>query len=177
MPAPTASKEKTQSPVERLAASINELVDHPTSKGAHFYRTSLRRFQAWSAVARLDSKQQRSLKLLEKLRKATGKLRDSEVHIDLLDKVEGAGGREKKKVEKVLRAQRKSAKQKLSTLLDRGDLKKTLRALRLMGEPPVAKPSAGDHPLISADQLALDEYRAFVQNRAPLSPENLHAYR
>lgn len=171
--------DQNQSPVERLLASVRGLRKRRNSKGAHFYRTSLRRFQSWSDVAKpeLEKNQQQALKLLEKLRKATGKLRDSEVHLELLDKLENAGTKEKKRVEKALRGQRKAAKQKLLTVLARPDLKKSLRDLRQIGEPPATSPEAGDHPLAAADQLALDQYRAFVQSRAPLSPQNLHSYR
>jgi len=179
MPATTRPKDEIQSPVERLLASIRGLRKRQSSKGAHFYRTSLRRFQSWRDVAKpeLVKNQEQALKLLEKLRKATGKLRDSEVHLELLDKIEGAPAKEKKKIEKALKAQRKSAKEKLLNLLTKADVKQALPELRHIGEPPGASPDTGDRPLTAADQLALDQYRAFVQSRAPLSPENLHSYR
>jgi len=179
MPPSSRAKDETQSPVERLLASIRDLKKRRNSKGAHFYRTSLRRFQSWSDIAKpeLEKEQEEALKLLEKLRKATGKLRDSEVHLELLDKIAGAPAKEQKRVEKALKSQRKSAKQKLLNLLSKADLKQALAELRQIGEPPAASPEAGGRPLPAADQLALDQYRAFIQSRAPLAPENLHSYR
>src|SRR5579864_4162160 len=101
-----ASKDDFDSPVERLLASIANLVQQPKSKGAHFYRTSLRRFQAWSDVfhPQLDSEQKLALMFLDKLRRATGKLRDSEVHLDLLKQLNPSSAGEKKKLERELKS-------------------------------------------------------------------------
>src|SRR5438477_10516376 len=101
-----ASTDDFDSPLERLLASIANLRQQPTAKGAHFYRTSLRRFQAWSDVfhPRIDPEQKPALKFLDKLRKATGRLRDSEVHLDLLGELKGVNGAEKKKLEKTLKS-------------------------------------------------------------------------
>lgn len=167
------------SPVERLLVSIDGLRKRHNAKSAHFFRTSLRRFQAWEEVVhpKLDSDKKNAIKFLSKLRKATGKLRDSEVHLDLLDNLDEASGKEKKKVEKALKTRRKSARSKLESLLGDADLKTHLKHLRLMGEPPLANHQASENPLSAADQLALEQYRTFVESRAPLSPENLHSYR
>ena len=177
----TAQKRRTDegSPVERLLVSTDRLRKRHNSKSAHFFRTSLRRFQAWEEVIhpKLDSDKKKAMKFLNKLRKATGKLRDSEVHLDLLDNLDGASGKEKKKVERALKLRRKAARNKLESLVSDADLKMHLNHLRLLGEPPLASHQASENPLPAADQLALDEYRSFVESRAPLSPENLHSYR
>ena len=167
------------SPVERLLVSIDRLRKRHNSKNAHFFRTSLRRFQAWEEVIhpKLDSDKKDAMKFLNKLRKATGKLRDSEVHLGLLDSVDEMSGKEKKKVAKALKVRRRAARKKLDSLLNDADLKTHLNHLRLMGEPPLANHRASENPLPAADQLALDEYRSFVESRAPLSPDNLHSYR
>src|SRR5579862_1373847 len=103
-----ASKDEFNSPVERLLASIANLVQQPSSKGCHFYRTSLRRFEAWSDVfhPQLDPEQKEALKFLDKLRKTTGKLRDSEVHLELLGNLHAGTHGDKKKLEKELKARR-----------------------------------------------------------------------
>lgn len=177
----TAQKRRTDegSPVERLLVSTDRLRKRHNSKSAHFFRTSLRRFQAWEEVIhpKLDSDKKNAMKFLNKLRKATGKLRDSEVHLELLDNLDGASGKEKKKVERALKLRRKAARNKLESLVSDVDLKMHLNHLRLLGEPPLASHQASENPLPAADQLALDEYRSFVESRAPLSPENLHSYR
>ena len=167
------------SPVERLLVSIDRLRKRLNSKSAHFFRTSLRRFQAWEEVIhpKLDSDKTDAMKFLNKMRKATGKLRDSEVHLDLLDNLDEGTGKEKKKVKRALKVRRKAARNKLDSLLSDADLKIHLNHLRLLGEPPLASREASENPLPAADQLALDEYRSFVESRAPLSPDNLHSYR
>ena len=175
-----ASKDEFDSPVKRLLASIANLRQQPTSKGAHFFRTSLRRFEAWSDIfhPRTDADQKRALKFLEKLQKTAGKLRDSDVHLELLDKLSSAGSAEKKKIEKALASRRKSYEKRLKLMLRDPILTGTWRTLRVLdeappepGEPPVV------HPIAGMADLALEEYRAFGQRRGTLSPENLHEYR
>jgi len=174
-----ASKDEFNSPVERLLASIANLRQQPTSKGAHFYRTSLRRFQAWSEVVHphVDLAQEEALKFLDKLRKATGRLRDSEVHRDLLEALSGVAGPEKKKLEGALKLRRNSYEKKLKRLLRDPILRGIWNSLRVLDAPSETGQPVIQDAIPGMDTLALDEYRAFVQRRGILSPENLHAYR
>lgn len=175
-----ASKDEFDSPVERLLASVANLRQQPTAKGAHFYRTSLRRFEAWSDVfhPRAASEQKQALKFLDKLRKATGKLRDSEVHLDLLGQLSGANSGEKRKLEKTLRSRRNSYEKKLKALLRDPILAGIWSRLRVLGEVEPQDSNAKEpHTIAGMGALALDEYRAFVQRRGTLSADNLHAYR
>src|SRR5690348_3341881 len=173
-----AAADEFDSPLERLLASLANLRQQPTSKGAHFYRTSLRRFQAWSDVfhPHVDPEQRQALKFLDKLRRATGKLRDSEVHLDLLKGLSGVRTKEKKQLEKSLRARRKSYSKKLKSILRDSILNGIWRVLRVLGESP-EQPSEPPHPIEGSPELALQQYRAFVQRRGRLSAENLHEYR
>lgn len=175
-----ASKDDFDSPVERLLASIANLVQQPTSKGAHFYRTSWRRFQAWSDVfhPETDSKQNQALRFLDKLRKATGKLRDSEVHRELLQKVATDQAAEKRKLDKALKARRDRCERKLRNRLREPILTGIWNILRSLDESPQGKEVRPTfHPIDGMITLALDEYRAFVQRHGKISPENLHQYR
>ena len=175
-----ASKDDFDSPVERLLASIANLVQQPTSKGAHFYRTSLRRFQAWSDVfhPETDSKQNQALRFLDKLRKATGKLRDSEVHRELLQKIATDQAAEKRKLEKALKARRDRCERKLRNRLREPILTGIWSMLRSLDESPQGKEARPTfHPIDGMTTLALNEYRAFVQRHGKISPENLHHYR
>src|SRR5437868_2385018 len=173
-----AGTDEFHSPLERLLASIANLRHQPTSKGAHFYRTSLRRFQAWSEIfhPHIDPEQQQTLKFLDRLRRATGKLRDSEVHLDLLAGLKDLESKEKKRLEKSLRARKKSYRKKLKSVLRDSILSGIWRALRVLDESP-GQPSEPTHPIDAAAGLALQEFRAFVQRRGPLSGGNLHEYR
>ena len=173
-----AAKDEFDSPLERLLASVTNLRQQPTSKGAHFYRTSLRRFQSWSDVfhPHIDKEQRQALKFLDKLRRASGKLRDSEVHLDLLEGLTGVKAKEKKQLEKELKARKKSYSKKLKSILRDPILNGIWSALRVLDESP-AEPGNSAHPIAGSTALALGEYRAFVQRHGPLSPENLHEYR
>src|SRR6185312_6819395 len=52
------------------------------------------------------------------------------------------------------------------------------RTLRVLDEePPQSTQPTISHPIKGMAPLALNQYRAFVQRRAELSPENLHQYR
>jgi CHAD domain-containing protein len=174
-----ASKKEFDSPVERLLASVANLQQQPTSKGAHFYRTSLRRFQAWSDVfhPQIDAEQKLALKVLDRLRKATGKLRDSEVQRDLLDQLRGVNAKQKRQLETKLKCRRKTYRKKLKTLLRDPRLIHLLRMLRALNEPSRRDKKAESHPIGGMNTLALDEYRAYVERRGPLFLDNLHEYR
>lgn len=175
-----AGKEEFDSPVERLLASIANLRQQPTSKGAHFYRTSLRRFEAWSDVfhPHEDPPQKHALKFLEKLRKATGKFRDAEVHLELLEKLGSGSAQDKKKLESALKIRRDRYEDKLDSLVRDPIVMSIWRTMRVLDEePPQSTQPTISHPIKGMAPLALNQYRAFVQRRAELSPENLHQYR
>ena len=172
------SKNQFDSPAARLLASITKLRQQPTPKGAHFYRTSLRRFQAWNDVFRppIDLAHKPVLMFLNKLRKAAGKLRDSEVQFDLLDQLAGNSA-EKRKLKKTLKSSRKSYSKKLKAILRDPGLTAVKRALRAVHEPRKVGENGEWQSLAGAEKLALDEYRAFVGRRTALTAENLHEYR
>jgi CHAD domain-containing protein len=172
------SKDEFASPAARLLAAIAKLQQQPTSKGAHFYRTSLRRFQAWSDVFHplIDSGQKPAFKLLNKLRKATGKLRDSGIELDLLDPVQ-SNSADKRKLEKILKSRRKSYRKKLKTVLRDPALPGLKRMLRAVHEPRKTSENAKLQSVAAMEKLALDEYRAYVGRRGALTTENLHKYR
>jgi CHAD domain-containing protein len=162
-----------------LFASVANLRQQPTSKGAHFYRTSLRRFQAWSDVfhPQIDAEQKLALKFLDRLRKATGKLRDSEVQRDLLDQLRGVNAKQKRQLETELKLRRKAYRKKLKTLLRDPMLTHLWRMLRALDEAWELDKKAESPPIAGMDTVALDKYRAYVERRGPLSLDNLHEYR
>ena len=172
-----AANDEFDSPLKRLLASIANLRQQPTSKGAHFYRTSLRRFQAWSDLSHphLDADQQQILKSLDRLRKATGKLRDSEIHLEILEGLGRSLKTERSKLEKELKARRKSYRKKLKSILRDLDLNALSDTLRVIDESAVQGSESSS--LADSVKIALQEYRSFVRRRGPLSPENLHEYR
>jgi len=173
-----AANDEFDSPLKRLLASIANLRQQPTSKGAHFYRTSLRRFQAWSDLSRphLDAEQQQSLKFLDRLRKATGKLRDSEIHLEILEGLGRSLKTERSKLEKELKSRRKSYRKKLKSILRDLDLNGLSDTLGVIDES-AAQSSESSSIVPDSVKIALQEYRSFVRRRDPLSPENMHEYR
>ena len=173
-----ASPDEFDSPLERLLASVANLRQQPTSKGAHFYRTSLRRFQAWSEIfhPHIDPEQRQALRFLDKLRKATGKLRDTEVHLDLLAAMTAVKAKDKRLLKKTLQSRKKSYRKKLKSILRDPILSGIWRVMRVLDESP-AQASEPAHRIEGSAELALEEYRAFVQRRNRLSADNLHEYR
>jgi CHAD domain-containing protein len=175
-----SSEQEFHSPVERLLASIAGLQQQPTPKGTHFYRTSLRRFQAWSDVVhpQVGPEQKEALQYLDKLRKATGKLRDSEVHLGISKDLKGVDAKEKKKLTAELKSRRKRYEKKLTARLDDPIVASLWRTLWLFREQPTGGPEAASVNSTEAmTTLALREFRDFVQHRPKLSPESLHQYR
>jgi CHAD domain-containing protein len=174
-----AARDEFDSPVERLLASVTNLVQQPKSKGAHFYRTSLRRFQAWSDVfhPKMDSRQKQALKFLDKVRRTTGKLRDAEVHFELVEKLSAGSPAEKKRLESELKSRRNSYQEKLKDQLRHPMVAGLWRSLRVLDEAPAASEPATFHEMSGMTTLAIDEYRAFVKRHGPISPQNLHEYR
>lgn len=174
------SKGKFESPAVMLLASLADLQRKRGSKTAHSYRTSLRRFQAWSDVyhPQVPSAPKQVLAFLDKLRKRTGKLRDSHVHLRVLNEMKDANKAEKVRLEKYLKAQRRSAKKKVKALLEKTKLPRVQDAMRGISEQFLqTQQSANAHPVADMAALALEEYRAFVQGRGNLNAETLHEYR
>ena len=167
------------SPVERLLASLANLRKQPTGKGAHFFRTSLRRFEAWSGVFHpsIDPKQQDALNVLTKIRKITGKLRDSEVHLELLKGLKAKDGLEKKKLAKALRTRRKRHQKKLKKFLRDGVPKSIRQSLGPVDKGLSIARKAGARAVSGLHTLALGEYQAFVQRNGTITPDNIHEYR
>ena len=174
-----AATDEFDSAVERLLASLANLRQQPTGKGSHFYRTSLRRFEAWSTVfqPQINSEQKEALEFLDKLRKVTGKLRDSDIHLELLRALANGNSGEKSKLAKALKLRRKRFATKLKNRLRDPILRGIWRALRVLDEPLQRTEPTTARPVSGLHTLALDEYRAFVQRNGVITPENMHDYR
>jgi CHAD domain-containing protein len=65
----------------------------------------------------------------------------------------------------------------LKTLLRDPRLTHLWRMLRALDESSKRDKKAESHPMAGMNTLALDEYRAYVERRGPLSLDNLHEYR
>jgi CHAD domain-containing protein len=174
------SKQEFHSPVERLLMSIASLQEKITPKGTHFYRTSLRRFQAWSEVVhpQIGPEQKEAFEVLDRLRRRTGKLRDSEIHLELLQNVKGVGAKDIKKLTVELKSRRRRYEKKLKAQLEDPSLPKLWRTLWVVREqPPRTEEAASVDSAEVMTAMALKDFRDFVQRRPKLSPENLHEYR
>lgn len=174
-----AVQDEFDSPVERLLASLANLRRQPTGKGAHFFRTSLRRFEAWSSVfhPHIERKQQDALNRLAKLRKITGKVRDSEIHLELLKDLRTEDDSDKKKLAKTVRMRRRRYQKKLKKFLGDGVPKTIRRSLGSIDRDLSIARKAGARAVSGLHTLALGEYQAFVQRSGAITPENMHEYR
>ena len=80
---------KAQSLTKDLSAALEKLADNVTPKRVHKLRTTIRRMEGLIsfAQARLAGKTRNVVEELEELRRRAGKVRDTDIQIDLLSKL------------------------------------------------------------------------------------------
>ena len=98
------------SPPERTSVALSQLRSQVNAKGAHFFRTSYRRLQTWLRTfdgLSPDKRQKRAMKYLNKVLRACGKLRDTELHRKILKSIEVNGDpTARAAIERILRKRR-----------------------------------------------------------------------
>ena len=167
---------------ERVSLALSQLRSKSNAGSAHLFRTSYRRLQTWLGTHEhlsLDKRQRRAIKYLEEVLRACGKLRDTELHIKMLKKLEvDDDGNARSTIEQVLRKRRDKRKGAVTDLLqtkakldDVGPTINVLKALPNHRKPPAAVEQQGFL------ETALQKYTRYVHDRPPLTAENLHEYR
>jgi CHAD domain-containing protein len=167
---------------ERVSVALSQLRSKPNANGAHFFRTSYRRLQTWAGTQEhlsLDKRQRRAIRYLDKVLRACGKLRDTELHIKMLKKLEVEDdGSARSTIERVLRKRREKRKGAVVDLLqtrakfdDVGSTLNILKALPNNRKPPATVEQPGFL------EGVLEKYSGYVHDRPALTAENLHEYR
>ena len=125
----------------------------------------------------LDSRQQEALNVLAKIRKITGKLRDSEIHLELLKGLKTEDGADKKKLANALRTRRKRHQKKLNKFLRDQVPKSIPQSLGSIDRGLSIARKTGARAVSGLHTLALGQYQAFVQRNGAITPDNIHEYR
>lgn len=168
---------------ERASVALSQLRSKPNAKSAHFFRTSYRRLQTWLRTLdrpSLDKCEKRSIKYLDKVLRACGKLRDTELHIKMLKELEVENdAKARTTIEKILKKRRDKRKTNVVDLLEMKaklqDVWPALEHLKGMSRnnsSPAASAQNSNHL-----QLALQRYTQYVNGRPAVTTENLHEYR
>jgi CHAD domain-containing protein len=168
---------------ERATVALSQLRSKPNAKSAHFFRTSYRRLQTWLGTVdgpSLDRCEKRSIKYLDKVLRACGKLRDTELHIKMLKELEVENdAKARTTIAKILKKRRDKRKTNVVDLLEMKakleDVWPALEHLKGMSHnnsSPAASAENSNHL-----QLALQRYTQYVNGRPAVTTENLHEYR
>lgn len=166
----------------RVNLALAKLRLKPNGKSAHGFRTNYRRLQVWlesTPTICLDKQEKQARKFLDKVLSAAGKLRDTELHLEMLDEAaSGRDDRDKKKLSKALNKKYDKRRQRVQSLF-RGpslaDASTLLDKLNLFPVPSTQISSDDDRE--QQLQSVLHDYAKFVECRPPLGEESLHQYR
>lgn len=179
----TKKDTKNLSVPERASVALSELRSKPNAKSAHFFRTSYRRLQTWLGTLdrpSLDKCEKRSIKYLDKVLRACGKLRDTELHIKMLKNLEVENdAKARTTIEQILKKRRDKRKTTVVDLLQmKGKLQDAWPALeQLNGMSCQNSSGATSRQQPNHLQQALQRFTQYVNERPAVTTENLHEYR
>jgi len=168
---------------ERTGLALSQLRSKPNAKSAHFFRTSYRRLQTWLGTLdrpSLDKCDKRSIKYLDKVLRACGKLRDTELHIKMLKELEVENdARARTTIEQILKKRRDRRKTSVVDLLQmKARLQDVWPALEHLKGMSCQNPAAATSPQQPNHlQQALQRFTQYVNERPAVTTENLHEYR
>ncbi|HXZ32460.1 MAG TPA: CHAD domain-containing protein [Terriglobales bacterium] len=159
---------------QNLDRELGKLAKKPAPERVHKFRTNSRRVEALlsEAAPKLRSNDEKLLKLLSRLRKKAGWVRDLDVQITALRglKFPQANGHKSQLMDALI-DERRQRERKLAKAFDRdttAEVRKRLkRARRDLKIPPNADPLA----------VTLGKLRDLARNHAPLTEKTLHQYR
>jgi CHAD domain-containing protein len=164
-------------PIDRLLAAMAELRQSQSSKSAHFFRTSLRRFEAWASAVEFHphGREKKAFGFLDRLRRVAGKLRDAEVQRDLLKSLRVTSPRsDRADVNSDLWSQRLRRARKLRKLIESNRFHKVEE---LLAQWIARYAGSLANPRAELLQKARQDYATFVAIRPELNEDSLHDYR
>lgn len=168
---------------ERTSLALTQLRSKPNAKSAHFFRTSYRRLQTWLGTLdrpSLDKCDKRSIKYLDKVLRACGKLRDTELHIKMLKELEvDNDAKARTTIEQILKKRRDKRKTTVVDLLEmKGKLQDAwpalehLKGMTCQNSSAAASPQQPNHL-----QQAVQRFTQYVNEHPAVTTGNLHEYR
>lgn len=159
---------------QRLGHELTKLVKKPAPESVHKFRTNSRRVEALLSEVVLKSHRndQKLLRLLARLRKKAGRVRDLDVQISSLRGLKIPGGNiHKAQFMAALVEERVQREKKLARAFDHetaDEIRRRLkRALTRMAIPPETEPLA----------LTLAKLAQLGRDHVPLTEKTLHQYR
>jgi CHAD domain-containing protein len=158
---------------QKLDRQVSKLSAKPEPQNVHKFRTYGRRLEALldALVAHPNRNDKKLLKMLARLRKKAGRVRDLDVQISALRHLKiPQDAAQKSELIQALAEERRDGEKKLARSLDAEilhDLRRRIRRAAADKIPPTAEPLA-----IALRQLAL-----LARDRAPLNEKTLHRYR
>lgn len=167
---------------ERASVALSHLRAKPNAKSAHFFRTSYRRLQTWLGTLddpSLDKSEKRSIKYLDKVLRACGKLRDTELHIEMLKELEvDNDAKARTTIEQILKKRRDKRRAAVVDLLQMKaklqDVWPAMEHLKGMSCPTNSKQNSTQPNHM---QEVLKRYSRYVNEHPAVTTENLHEYR
>lgn len=159
---------------QRLGRELTKLAKKPAPESVHKFRTNSRRVEALlsEVVPELNRNDKKLLKLLGRLRKKAGRVRDRDVQIAAVRnlKIPGGNGHKSELMESLIQ-ERAKREEKLAKAFNReiaaGIRKRLRRAASEMDIPSNAEPLA----------LTLSQLDRLGRDHAPLTEKTLHQYR
>jgi len=159
---------------QKLGREVTKLTRKPAPKSVHKFRTNSRRVEAVlsEVVPELNRNDKKLLKLLSRLRKKAGRVRDLDVEIASLRtlKIPGGNGHKSQFVDALVQ-DRAKREEKLAKAFDRKTAAKVRKRLkRATDELDIPKDA---EPLT----LTLSKLAKLSPDHAPLTEKTLHQYR
>ncbi len=180
-------RQRNQTLCRRLSRLLKQAADKPQAETVHQFRTAARRIEALleALSPEPDKNQRKLLKLLSRLRRRAGKVRDMDVQMALLRGVKiGREGQRKERLLQVLSELRSKREKKLVSALDkdtvrevRRRLEKAAQKLSLFEEPPSMAGELDAAQPFDPVATALREFLRVARAQGALRADNLHAYR
>jgi len=169
----TADQKTIHSLVSKVNRQLTKLAAKPDANGVHRFRTGARRMEALltELVAKPGRNDKKLLKLLGRLRKKAGRVRDLDVQISLLRGLKMAeGARHKAQLLQALMEERVQAEKKVAAAFD----KSTIRELRKRLKRAGAKLKLPEQDALSHAQHILSKLEPQPD---PSTDKVLHQYR
>lgn len=158
---------------QKLTRQLSKLAAKPTAESVHKFRTYGRRIEALldALVAHPNRNDRKLLKLLARLRKKAGQVRDLDVQISALRHLKvPQDTAHKSEFVRALAEERRERERKLSRSFDAETFKDLRRRLKRAEADKI--PSTTDPLAVGLRQLEL-----LARDRAPLTEKTLHRYR
>ena len=159
---------------QRLEREVTKLSKKPATASVHKFRTNSRRVEALLGEFALkqNRNQEKLLRLLARLRKKAGRVRDLDVQITAMRGLKNpqANGHKSQFMDALVQ-ERRDREKKLAHAFDRGTAmemrKRIKRVARELNIPDAVDPAA----------LALQRLAELARDNAPLTEKTLHQYR